>query len=93
MNSRLFKRRRYGYGWTPVSLGGWLIMAVFIAVIVLWSLIMLPSTHEVTTEQGVVYGVGLLGIIALMWLVIRKFAPPGKWRWGSKPTDDSRDDF
>lgn len=93
MSNYYFKRKRYGYGWTPVTLGGWVIVAVFLVVIVLWSLLMLPSTHTPTTEQGLVYGAGLLTIVVLMWLVTRRYAPPGRWRWGRKPTDNSDEDF
>ena len=93
MNTRLFKRKRYGYGWTPVTLGGWIIVAVFVAAIVLWSLLMLPSTNAPTLEQGIVYAVGLLAITILMLIVTRRHAPRGKWRWGRKPTDKADEDF
>ena len=93
MNTRLFKRKRYGYGWTPVTLGGWLLVALFVGAIVLWSLVMLPSTNTVTIEQGVVYGAGLIGIITLLLLVTRRYAPRGKWSWGRKPTDKTDEDF
>lgn len=93
MSHHFFKRKRYGYGWTPVTFGGWLIVALFVAVIVLWSLLMLPSTDTPTLEQGLVYGAGLLVIIMLMWLVTRKYAPRGKWRWGRKTTDEPDEDF
>lgn len=93
MSTRLFKRKRYGYGWTPVTLGGWILVALFIVAIVLWSLIMLPSTNVVTLEQQVVYLTGLIIIIALMLFVTRRYAPRGKWRWGRKPTDDADEDF
>jgi len=93
MSTLLFKRKRYGYGWTPVTLGGWVLVTLFIAFILLWSLIMLPSTKTVTLEQEVVFFTGLIIIITLMLLIIRRFAPRGKWRWGRKPTDNADEDF
>jgi len=69
------------------------LVPLFVAVIVLWSLIMLPSTNTVTLEQELVYFAGLIAIVCLMVLVTRKYAPRGKWRWGRKPTDNADEDF
>lgn len=93
MSKQHFKRKRYGYGWTPVTTGGWLIIAGFITVIVLWSRFMLPQTDTPSFRQGLSYGLGLLVIIMAMWLITRRYAPPGKWRWGHKPTDNPDEDI
>lgn len=94
MTRLLFKRRRYGYGWTPVTPGGWIIVGVFLTAIVGWSLLVLPRDKQsATMSELLVYIGGIACMIVLLYLVTRRYAPRGKWRWGHKPTDNPDEDF
>lgn len=88
-----FKRRRYGYGWTPVTWQGWLSVIGFLAVVVLAATTPEESPRGTDSSALLVYS-GLI-IIAVVWLVIVSSAkgPKPKWRWGSKPTDNPDEDI
>ena len=81
-----FKRKRYGWGWTPATLEGWLVIAAFVALIVFGSSLMSDS------RTGAAILCWLTGGGLLVWAT-RTHGPEGKWRWGWKPDDDPEKDF
>jgi hypothetical protein len=77
-NKYWFPAKRYGWGWgIPSSWQGWLVMAVFVALLVVGPFIFPPRVKLV---PYLVY-VAVLGVllIAVCWL---KGEPP-RWRWGN----------
>jgi hypothetical protein len=72
-----FPAKRYGWGWgIPNSWQGWLVMAVFVALLVLGALLFPPAT-----EVGAfLFYVGILCALlaAVCWLT----GEPPRWRWG-----------
>lgn len=79
MSEHWFKPRRYGYGATPTSWEGWLVIAGYIALIVwqahLW---MQPPDLRV----GLYVGVVLIETLALIAIARIKTDGEWKWRWG-----------
>lgn len=77
-----FKRRRYGWGWYPVTLQGWSVtLAYMIAVVSLgvWSPPwMLPVVAVLTV---------------LLFLICIQKGPAPRWRWGESDYDVPEDDF
>lgn len=88
-----FKRRRYGYGWTPVTRRGWLAIIGFLAV-VLGSVFTIKEAawDEFTSEAFVCIVLFALSVAVLVYISYKK-GPMPKWRWGSKTTDTPEDDF
>jgi hypothetical protein len=72
-----FPAKRYGWGWgIPSTWQGWLVMAAFVALLVLGSIVLHPRTQLwAYLAYVVVLGALLCGIC---WL---KGEPP-RWRWG-----------
>jgi hypothetical protein len=85
-----FKRRRYGYGWVPVTWEGWLTLVFSVGIVILaaFQLPSVPSDAEILRY---------LGITALamgnLFLITRLAAPYPRWRWGKKPWDKPDEDF
>jgi hypothetical protein len=79
-----FKARSYGWGWTPVSVEGWLVVLVFLAVLLVstgFFLYRLRAGADVRSATvlflvSVAFLVGLLIVIA--WLTGER----PRWRWG-----------
>ena len=92
-NKLWFKRRRYGWGWTPVTWQGWLSFALFLAVVIS-SIFTLPmKPHEPTSGQIIVFLMCVGGaVLALIGISFMK-GPMPKFRWGKKPTDDPEEDL
>jgi len=81
-----FKRKRYGWGWVPATIEGWLVVAAFLVLLFLGSSLMKGSN----TAAAVVCWV--LGGGILIWANLTH-GPAAKWRWGWKPDDDPEKDF
>lgn len=85
-----FKRRRYGWGYTPVAWQGWL------AVVLLLVLTLAPTLWIGDAMSGwVIVGwlawivVVLAGFVALTF----RTGPPARWRWGRSVDDDPAADW
>ena len=72
-----FAAKRYGWGWgLPTTWQGWLVLAAFVVLVIVGSIIFPPGKH---TWSYIAY-VAVLGVlvIGICWL---KGEPP-RWRWG-----------
>lgn len=88
-----FKRRRYGYGWTPVTWQGWLTIVGSLAVILGGAFTIKDTPDgEFTKELGIYLLVVLLSVSTLIRIAIAK-GPKPKWRWGKKPSDNPDEDW
>ena len=71
-----FKQKRFGWGWTPVTWHGWLVVAVGIAIL---------FAGVYVGEKDDAPGAALLGFLLMIALIIffgyRKGGKP-KWNWG-----------
>lgn len=74
-NNLWFKRKTYGYGWTPTTWQGW-------AVIIIW----LISFYFVITglNSELVKLVSILILTGILIFVSCKKGEKPKWQWGKK---------
>lgn len=88
-----FKRRRYGWGWTPVTWQGWLCVVIFLAVIVssVYTIPMKPN--EPTTGQILLFSMYVGSAILILLGVSFMKGPSPKFRWGKKSTDNPEEDI
>lgn len=77
MNKLWFKAKSFGWGWTPCSIEGWLVVIGFIIGLILISF---------TLKEGNVtsYLLGLITLIVLMIIIGYKKGEKPRWRWGNK---------
>ena len=82
-----FKRKLYGWGWTPARWQGWVVMAVFL-VFVIFQSILLEFTAQTNADVMLFVANVILGAIALILVCKIKGEKP-KWQWGipKKPID------
>lgn len=90
-----FKRKRYGWGWMPVTIQGWALILVHVSFMIgLWFLLF-DGVEKGEEEIGLV--MLYLGIVTLatanMILITKAKSPPGKWRWGKEESDNPDEDF
>ena len=89
-----FKRRRYGYGWTPVTTEGWITVLVFLVFIACTSVILLPSADKpFSSLQLVIFLMFLVSAIFIMVGISYAKGPMPRWRWGKKPDDNPDEDI
>lgn len=88
-----FKRRRYGWGWTPVTWQGWLIIALYVLVLVAAGLSLAGADDtQFGRELGFFLLIVTLATASLLRITYRT-APKPKLRWGAKSTDNPDEDF
>lgn len=88
-----FKRRRYGYGWIPVTWQGWLTLILFIVVVVLAAFQLPPKPNKPTAGQMVQFFATLLVALIVFMIIAYTKGPVPRWRWGKKDTDNPDEDF
>ena len=88
-----FKRRRYGYGWTPVTWQGWTVVIGYLVVVIggALTLVNVPD-GQITKDVGIFFVIIAVATVALIRISVTK-GPKPKWRWGKDTTDDSHKDF
>ncbi len=81
-----FKRKLYGWGWTPAKPAGWAVIAVYL-LIVLGLAVHAEKTGSV--EEDPLGFVGLIvGLTALLIVISWRTGEPPKWQWGRKEEKD-----
>lgn len=88
-----FKRRRYGYGWTPVTAQGWGIVIGYLVLVMLASLSINDVPQDTFTLEVAFFLMFVAVLTSFLITISYKMGPPPKWRWGSKPSDDPKLDF
>lgn len=89
-----FKRRRYGWGWVPVTWQGWTTIVGFLGIIIVAAATQLPAKPEQPSNNELV-NFFVIFMVALLLLLIISIAkgPAPHWRWGKKPSDDPKEDY
>lgn len=78
-NQYWFPAKRYGWGWgIPATWQGWLVLAVYAALLLAGSFVFRPAPESVAFVIYVAVCSALLVVVC--WL---KGEPP-RWRWGKK---------
>ncbi len=83
-----FKRKRYGWGWTPATKEGWLVLLVYAGLVGLIS----SRLGSVQSEQEVLSRVvGPILIISILLVVIcYKTGEAPRWQWGEKDEGEGK---
>lgn len=88
-----FKRRRYGFGWTPITWQGWLSILIFLAVVMIGSYIIEDTPRNTLSPEAILYLVFFAFATLMLIIVSVKKGPSPKWRWGIKATDNPDEDI
>lgn len=76
-----FKRKLYGWGWTPVTWQGWGIILCFIAILVADS-IRTTTPLSPTDALPIAFVLRVLLYIAVLLALCYKKGEKPKWQWG-----------
>ena len=84
MDKLWFRARDYGWGWTPVSIEGWLVMLAFVAAIaggVWWFMSSLRSGADPQTTT-ILFLLWVAAAVAALIAVAWATGERPHWRWG-----------
>jgi len=71
-----FRRKTYGFGWTPVSWQGWVFLLVWVAVF-------LSLFSKIDHEAGKNILFVVIMVVILLYVSYKKGESP-RWQWGEK---------
>ncbi len=92
-NKYWFKRRRYGWGYIPVTWQGWALIIFFIISTIAATRLLPPESEDPTRSEIIRFSLAMAGLaVVLVFASIAK-GPKPRWRWGKKPTDNPEEDF
>jgi len=93
-NKNWFKRKRFGWGWVPVTWQGWLSTLIYILVLVGGSYWLLKDVPDNTYSDEVGYFLVLMSITTILFIKLASTkGPSGKWRLGKRDTDNPDQDW
>ena len=76
MNKIWFKRKKYGWGWTPSTWEGWLVITIWIFVFILEF-----SKKDNSLPKNIIFILMMIGL--LIYISYKKGETP-RWQWGNK---------
>jgi hypothetical protein len=83
MNKLWFKRKRYGWGWYPVTWQGWVATLVYVVLVLGFAL----TIDENSSVPNEIFFTFLFPVLLLTLTFIRiayKKGEKPKWQWGEK---------
>jgi hypothetical protein len=91
MHKFWFKPKAYGYGATPTTWEGWVVVAVYVAVLLVCVLAL--RAHEKTLWNFVAAGAAFAVVTAAMiWISAIKTHGPWQWHWGDTESRNAKID-
>ncbi len=84
MSEYWFRPKAYGYGATPNTWQGWVVVATAVTVIAAAALLILPYRAQSLAALIVFFAVEAV-VLAVLWIVCRrKTEGEWRWRWGGR---------
>lgn len=74
-----FKKKLFGWGWTPAKWQGWLVVAIFLGIVV-W--IVSSLSPEPTSAELNLYFIKLFLVILALLVVCYTTGEKPSWQWG-----------
>ena len=74
-----FRRKLYGWGWTPCTWEGWLVILVWV---IFFATAMTNMDHEIFKNLLFIF----LSVLFLIWICYKKGEKP-RWQWGKRKED------
>ena len=76
-----FKRKSYGWGWTPSNWKGWLVIVVYVLALTEYPLLGVNGYHEFNPTF---YVTGVVILTAILIAICYFKGDKPKWQWGKK---------
>ncbi len=77
-----FKRKLYGWGWTPAKKEGWIVMGIYLAFVLGVVVLAGPSIPESEVPVRIIGPVA--GATLLLLVIAWRTGEPPKWQWGKR---------
>lgn len=85
-----FKRKLYGWGWTPARWQGWLVILVFLLLVVL-NFYRRDSYAHSASDTLRPFLLETAALILILFFICRKTGEKPRWQWGCSQKKDDED--
>jgi hypothetical protein len=85
-DKKWFKRKLYGYGWTPASGEGWLVLVLYI-VFNTKNFLEIYSVSESTKDSLLSFAPLFILSTALLICICIRYGEKPRWQWGKRIED------
>ncbi len=75
-----FAAKTYGYGWTPNTWQGWMVVLVYMIVVIAGTLVSVDE--DAITNLPLFLASLIIPTLLLVWISYKK-GPKPSWRWGN----------
>jgi len=86
-NKLWFRARRYGWGWVPCSLEGWLVIVAFLAGDIAGTVIFMNRVRAAPEEAGsaaIVFLVWIAALVGALVMICWRTGERPHWNWGKR---------
>jgi hypothetical protein len=88
MTTYWFRPKRYGWGWSPATVQGWLVLGAFVAAVAADSAVFY---HRVRAGVGLrpamtMFYLWIAILVVALAVVCWRTGEPPHWRWGDRQT-------
>lgn len=83
-----FKRKLYGWGWTPAKWQGWLVISIYILFVIFFSFSIDKNTTPNQFPSD--FFIPFIALTLLLILIIYRTGEKPGWRWGSREEDEKK---
>jgi uncharacterized membrane protein len=84
-----FKRKVYGWGWTPARWQGWVTLLVFVALAV-WNFLRIDATSHSNSDTIRPFVIQLVGMLLILIGICYAKGEKPRWQWGLKGESESK---
>lgn len=77
-----FKRKKYGWGWTPANLRGWIVTLLYVALVF--------TTSLVAPISILAFFVLLIVFTAVFIGICYKYGETPRWQWGGDSSSQDK---
>ena len=86
-----FKRKRYGFGWTPATKEGWIVISIYLALVFGGSALLTSNPKDLAGAAAFTafMVVATIGLIIITYIK----GPHPKWRWGKDENHNPVEDI
>lgn len=78
-----FKRKRYGWGWYPVTWQGWAVLLVYLGVIVPVAVSVDSNAHSLS-DSIIGFAIPWIALTSVLIGICYKKGETPRWQWGQK---------
>ncbi|MBX4181312.1 hypothetical protein KW807_00410 [Candidatus Parcubacteria bacterium] len=83
MTKLWFKRKRYGWGWTPITWEGWVTVAVF-ALVIVWNFRRIDAIQHSGSDTLINFVPQTIVLLIILCVICWKKGESPRWQWGER---------